>query len=131
MREEPRFHASLDLVALPTAVPVARMFIADTLHRWHALFIEEHMEAVAAELVSLAVAATGPAAGTSWSDLTELNRSPCECSVTGDTSSSRSPTRTMKRSFYPITATWMSRPALAWSTPRLTDGVHSWHHGVG
>ncbi|WP_146073553.1 ATP-binding protein [Amycolatopsis sp. CA-126428] len=72
MREQPRFEASLDLVALPTAVPVARMFIADTLRRWHALFIEEHMEAVAVELVSLAVAATGPVEGTSWSALTEL-----------------------------------------------------------
>jgi hypothetical protein len=72
MREEPRFQASLDLVALPTAVPVARMFIADTLRRWHVLFIEEHLEAVAVELVSLAVAATGPSEGMSWSELTEL-----------------------------------------------------------
>lgn len=73
MREEPRFHASLDLVALPTAVSVARMFVADTLRRWRALFIEEHMEAVAVELMSLAVAATGPSEWTSWSDLTELS----------------------------------------------------------
>ena len=73
MREEPRFHDSLDPVALPTAIPVARMFIADTLRRWHALFIEDHMEAVAVELVTLAVEATGPSEGTSWSDITELN----------------------------------------------------------
>jgi hypothetical protein len=49
------------------------MFIADTLRRWHALFIEEHMEAVAVELVSLAVEATRPADDTSWSNITELN----------------------------------------------------------
>lgn len=73
MREEPQFFASLDLVALPTAVPVARMFITDTLRRWHALFIEDHMSAVAVELVSLSVKATGPAEGTSWADITELN----------------------------------------------------------
>lgn len=73
MREEPRFCDSLDLVALPTAVSVARMFVADTLRRWHALFIEEHMEVVAVEMVSLAVAATGPSEATSWSALTELS----------------------------------------------------------
>jgi hypothetical protein len=73
MREEPRFLDSLDLVALPTAVPVARMFIANTLRRWHALFIEDHMEAVAVELVSLSVEMTRPDEETSWSDITELN----------------------------------------------------------
>jgi hypothetical protein len=73
MREDPRFLDSLGLVALPTAIPVARMFIADTLRRWHALFIEDHMEAVAVELVSLSIEATRPAQGTSWTDITELN----------------------------------------------------------
>lgn len=73
MREAPRFLDSLDLVALPTATPVARMFIADTLRRWHALFIEDYMNAVAVELVSLSVEATRPAEGTSWTDITELN----------------------------------------------------------
>lgn len=73
MREEPRFVDVLDLVALPTAVSVARMFIADTLRRWHALFIEHHMEAVAVELVTLSVEATSPAEGTSWTAITELN----------------------------------------------------------
>jgi hypothetical protein len=53
MREAPRFLDALDLVALPPAVSVARMFIADTLRRWHALFIEDYMNAVAVELVSL------------------------------------------------------------------------------
>jgi hypothetical protein len=73
IREEPRFLDSLDLVALPTAVAVARLFVADTLRRWHALFIEDHMEAVAVELVSFSVEATRPAEATSWSDVTELN----------------------------------------------------------
>jgi hypothetical protein len=73
MRAVPRFVDALDLVALPTAVPVARMFIADTLHRWHALFIEEHMEPLAVELVTLSVKATSPAEGTSWNDIVELN----------------------------------------------------------
>lgn len=60
MREEPRFLDTLDLVAMPTAVTVARMFVSSTLSRWHALFIEDYMTAVAVELVSLAVEATGP-----------------------------------------------------------------------
>lgn len=61
MREEPRFVDNLELVALPTAVPVARMFIFDTLKRWHALFIEDYMAAVAVELVTLSVEQTGGA----------------------------------------------------------------------
>lgn len=72
MREQPRFVDTLDLVALPSAVAVARMFIADTLRRWDALFIEEHMETVGVELVTLSVNATRPAEGTSWQDITEL-----------------------------------------------------------
>jgi hypothetical protein len=72
MREEPRFVDTLDLVALPSAVAVARLFIADTLRRWDALFIEEHMEAVGVELVTLSVTATRPAEGTPWQEITEL-----------------------------------------------------------
>ncbi|WP_410613958.1 ATP-binding protein [Amycolatopsis sp. lyj-109] len=69
MREQPRFSAAIDLVALPTAAKVARLFVADTLRRWGAMFIEPDMEAVAAELVALSVKATGPAEGTSWQDI--------------------------------------------------------------
>lgn len=72
MREQPRFVDTLDLVALPSAVAVVRLFIADTLHRWDALFIEEHMKTVGVELVTLSVNATRPAEGTSWQDITEL-----------------------------------------------------------
>ncbi|SDP99142.1 hypothetical protein SAMN05421507_1522 [Lentzea jiangxiensis] len=37
------------------------MFISGTLKRWHALFIEEYMAAVAVELVTLSVEQTGGA----------------------------------------------------------------------
>jgi hypothetical protein len=73
MREEPRFMASLDLVALPNAISVTRLFIADTLYRWHAMFVEPEMEAVAAELVALAVKATGPKEGTRWTAIDKLS----------------------------------------------------------
>jgi hypothetical protein len=33
MRERPRFQDSIDLVALPAAVTVARLFVADILRR--------------------------------------------------------------------------------------------------
>ena len=72
MREEPRFLASLDLVALPTAVNMARVFIGTTLDHWQALFIEEYVAAVGVELVTLAVESTKPDENTRWSDLTEL-----------------------------------------------------------
>lgn len=72
-REEPRFMTSLDLVALPSAVSVTRLFVSDTLHRWQALFVEPEMEVVAAELVALAVEATGPRAGTRWMAIDNLN----------------------------------------------------------
>jgi hypothetical protein len=75
MHEEPRFVASLDLVALPSAISVTRLFISDTLYRWRwrAMFIEPELEAVAAELVALAVKATGPKEGTRWADINQLN----------------------------------------------------------
>jgi hypothetical protein len=73
MREEPRFIASLDLVALPSAISVSRLFISDTLYRWQAMLIEPELEAVAAELVGLAVKATGPKEGTRWADIHQLN----------------------------------------------------------
>lgn len=72
MREEPRFTDTLSLVALPTAVAVTRLFVADTLHRWHAMFIEPDMEAIASELVAVSVEATGPPEGTSWTNITGL-----------------------------------------------------------
>lgn len=73
MREEPRFLASVDLVALPTAVNMARVFIGTTLKHWHALFIEEYVAAVGVELVKLAVEATKPDESTKWRDITEIN----------------------------------------------------------
>ncbi|MET9264132.1 hypothetical protein [Amycolatopsis sp. NPDC004079] len=72
MREQPRFTAAIDLVALPTAVSVARMFVSGTLRRWNAMFIEPDMEDVAAELVKLSVQATGPREETSWQNIEEV-----------------------------------------------------------
>jgi hypothetical protein len=70
--EQPRCMAAIDLVALPTAVAVARMFVSDTLHRWEAMFIEPDMENIAAQLVALSVEATGPDEGTSWQDIQRI-----------------------------------------------------------
>jgi hypothetical protein len=72
MREAPRFSAALDLVALPTAITVARLFVADTMRRWGALFIEPDMEAITAELVTFAVLDTGPEEGTNWRDIRKI-----------------------------------------------------------
>lgn len=71
-RETPRFSAALDLVALPTAVAVARLFVGDTMRRWGAMFVEPDMEAVTAELVAVAVLQTGPEEGTSWADIQKI-----------------------------------------------------------
>lgn len=60
--ERPLYRSELDLVALPTAATVARLFISDTLRRWNALFIERHMARVAVELVELSIEQTGPTA---------------------------------------------------------------------
>lgn len=57
---QPRFEEWIDLVALPSAVTVARLFVSRTLLRWGAMFIESEMVSVAAELVALAVDETGP-----------------------------------------------------------------------
>ncbi|MFL6140957.1 MAG: hypothetical protein ACJ72N_03665 [Labedaea sp.] len=72
MCQELRYLASLDLVALPSAITVARLFVSATLHRWHAGFIESEVEEVIAELVTLAVIATGPKEGKRWAASTEL-----------------------------------------------------------
>ncbi|MFD8493135.1 hypothetical protein [Amycolatopsis sp. NPDC059657] len=60
VRPRPRFEASIDLVALPSAVTVARLFVASTLRRWGAVFVEPEMVSITAELVALAVDVTGP-----------------------------------------------------------------------
>jgi hypothetical protein len=56
----PRFEDRIDLVALPSAVTVARLFVSRTLRRWGARFAEAEMVSLAAELVALAVDETGP-----------------------------------------------------------------------
>ncbi len=72
MPEQPRYADSLHLVALSTAVPVARLFVAATLRRWKARFIAPDMESIAGALVAISVTHTGPTEGTSWTDITEL-----------------------------------------------------------
>lgn len=73
MYEEPRREASVGLVALPTAVSVGRMFVANTLHRWRTRSIEERMQRITAELVGLSVQATGPAERITWTGIQELS----------------------------------------------------------
>ncbi|MEV6241057.1 ATP-binding protein [Lentzea sp. NPDC051838] len=58
--ERPRFRRELGLVALPTAITVARIFVNDTLRQWDALFIEDHIARLAVELVELSIRDTGP-----------------------------------------------------------------------
>lgn len=69
VRPQPRFEEWIDLVALPSAVTVARLFAARTMRRWGATFLESEMVSVAAELVGLAVDETGPGADWPGSDL--------------------------------------------------------------
>lgn len=76
----PRFTNTLDLVALPTAVPITQLFISHTLHQWRAVFIESAMQAIAIKLVSFAVEATGPAEGTRW---TNVDPGPIEVRLLG------------------------------------------------
>lgn len=71
--EAPRSIATIDLVALPNAISLARVFVTDTLHRWSATAIEPDLLAVATELLALSVNATGPPEGTRWRDIQGLN----------------------------------------------------------
>lgn len=71
MPEQPRFVRSLDLVALPSAVTVARLFVASTLHHWRARFIEPDVELVVAELVRHSVVTSG--VGDDWLDAEYLD----------------------------------------------------------
>lgn len=55
-----RFIRSIDLVALPSAVIVARLFVAQTLRLWRAGFMESDAELIATELVMYSVEASDP-----------------------------------------------------------------------
>jgi hypothetical protein len=72
LRERPLLQASIGLVALPSAVTVARLFVASTLRRWGAMSIEPRMRSVAADLVARAVDETGPGS-VNWAEIRELN----------------------------------------------------------
>lgn len=58
-RPEPRFTRSIDFAALPTAIPCTRLFVASTLRRWGARFLEAAAEQLAVELVRHSVATCG------------------------------------------------------------------------
>jgi hypothetical protein len=55
----PRFEHFIDLAALPTAITCSRLFVASTLQRWGARFLEADVELLAAELVRYSVATCG------------------------------------------------------------------------
>jgi hypothetical protein len=57
----PRFEQSIDLAALPTALLCTRLFVASTLQRWGARFLEADAELLAVELVRHAVETCGVA----------------------------------------------------------------------
>jgi hypothetical protein len=54
-----RFERSIDLAALPTALICTRLFVASTLQRWGARFLEADAEVLAVELVRHSVATCG------------------------------------------------------------------------
>lgn len=58
-RAEARFVRSIDFAALPTAVPCTRLFVASTLGRWGARFLEADAEVLAVELVRHSVQTCG------------------------------------------------------------------------
>lgn len=55
----PRFARSIDFAALPSAISCTRLFVASTLERWGARFIEADAELLAVELVRHSVEACG------------------------------------------------------------------------
>jgi hypothetical protein len=54
-----RFERSIDLAALPTAILCTRLFVASTLQRWGARFLEADAEMLAVELVRHSLQACG------------------------------------------------------------------------
>jgi hypothetical protein len=58
-RPGPRFTRSVDFAALPTAISCTRLFVASTLQRWGARFLEADAELLAIELVRHSVQACG------------------------------------------------------------------------
>jgi hypothetical protein len=59
LQRSPPFKRSIDLAALPTAILCTRLFVASTLQRWGARFIEADAEVLAVELVRHSVQACG------------------------------------------------------------------------
>lgn len=75
MHEKPRYQDDLLLVALPSAVSCARMFVHHTLAGWNVgPFVLGDALVITHELVTLSVTATGvPKDRDTWSKVTKLN----------------------------------------------------------
>jgi hypothetical protein len=76
MHEKPRLFDDLGLVALPTAISCARLFVQYTLDNWHASsFVVADAMAITGELVALSVQETGVLDDkVVWSELDYINR---------------------------------------------------------
>lgn len=74
MVEKPRLFDDLGLVALPTAVNCARLFVKYTLDNWKApAVVVADALVIVGELVKLSVQQTGVADDVSWSEMDHLN----------------------------------------------------------
>jgi hypothetical protein len=76
MREKPRLFDALGLVALPTAISCARLFVKYTLDNWRASsFVVADAMTIVGELVALSVQETGVLDDkVVWSELGYINR---------------------------------------------------------
>src|ERR1700730_14468036 len=76
MREKPRLFDDLGLVALPTAISCARLFVKYTLDNWRASsFVVADAMTITGELVALSVQETGILDDkVVWSELDYINR---------------------------------------------------------
>ena len=76
MREKPRLFDDLGLVALPTAISCARLFVKYTLDNWRASsFVVADAMTITGELVALSVQETGVLDDdVRWSELDYINR---------------------------------------------------------
>jgi hypothetical protein len=73
-RSGPRFSRSIDFAALPSAISCTRLFVASTLGRWGARFLEADAEVLAVELVRHSVQTCGVTdEDVRLSELDELN----------------------------------------------------------
>jgi hypothetical protein len=72
-RPEPRFSRSILFAALPSAISCTRLFVASTLGRWGARFLEADAELLAVELVRHSVETCGVIDDVPLYELEQLN----------------------------------------------------------